>query len=38
MAMPVIEHRLILRPDYEIEGLTVQEVIETVLKKIAVPR
>lgn len=38
MAMPVIEHRLILRPDYEIEGLTVKEVIETVLKKIAVPR
>jgi MoxR-like ATPase len=38
MAMPVIEHRLILRPDYEIEGLTIQEVIETVLKKIAVPR
>jgi MoxR-like ATPase len=38
MAMPVIEHRLILRPDYEIEGLTIKEVIETVLKKIAVPR
>lgn len=38
MAMPVIEHRLILRPDYEIEGLTVKEVIETVLKKITVPR
>ena len=38
MAVPVIEHRLILRPDYEIEGLTVKEVIETVMKKIAVPR
>jgi MoxR-like ATPase len=38
MAMPVIEHRLILRPDYEIEGLTVKEVIETVMRKIAVPR
>jgi MoxR-like ATPase len=38
MAMPVIEHRLILRPDYEIEGLTVKEVIETVLKRITVPR
>jgi MoxR-like ATPase len=38
MAVPVIEHRLILRPDYEIEGLTVREVIENVLKKIAVPR
>jgi MoxR-like ATPase len=26
MAMPVLEHRLILRPEYEIEGLTVREV------------
>jgi MoxR-like ATPase len=38
MAMPVIEHRLILRPDYEIEGLTVKEVIHDILKKVAVPR
>ena len=27
MAYPVLEHRLILRPEYEIEGLTVKEVI-----------
>jgi MoxR-like ATPase len=38
MAMPVLEHRLILRPEYEIEGLTVREVIEDILKDIAVPR
>ncbi len=38
MAVPVLEHRLILRPEYEIEGMTVQEVIENILKDIAVPR
>jgi len=38
MAMPVLEHRLILRPEYEIEGLTVPEVIDHILKEIAVPR
>jgi len=38
MAGPVLEHRLILRPEYEIEGLTVLEVIDRVLKEVAVPR
>ena len=38
MAMPVLEHRLILRPEYEIEGLTADEVIGEILKEIAVPR
>jgi MoxR-like ATPase len=38
MAYPVLEHRLILRPEYEIEGLTVKEVIQNILKEIAVPR
>jgi MoxR-like ATPase len=38
MAGPVLAHRLILRPEYEIEGLTVKEVIESILKEIAVPR
>jgi MoxR-like ATPase len=38
MAVPVLEHRLILRPDYEIEGLTAQEVIQNILKKVGVPR
>jgi MoxR-like ATPase len=38
MVGSVLEHRLILRPEYEIEGLTVKEVIESILKEIAVPR
>jgi len=38
MAVPVLEHRLILRPEFEIEGLSVAEVIETILQQIAVPR
>lgn len=38
MAYPVLEHRLILRPEYEIEGLTVREVIERILQEVAVPR
>jgi MoxR-like ATPase len=38
MATPVLEHRLILRPEFEIEGLGVAEVIQQILQKIAVPR
>ena len=38
MAMPVLEHRLILKPDYEIEGLTNKEVINDILQKIGIPR
>ena len=38
LAMPVLEHRLILRPDYEIEGLSVREVIADILRKVSVPR
>ena len=38
LALPVLEHRLILRPEFEIEGLTVNEVINEILKEIAVPR
>jgi MoxR-like ATPase len=38
MALAVLEHRLILRPEFEIEGLTVVEVIDHVLQQIAVPR
>jgi MoxR-like ATPase len=38
MAVPVLEHRLILRPEFEIEGLDVVEVIQQVLQQIAVPR
>ena len=38
MAVPVLEHRLILRPEFEIEGLAVSEVIERILQEISVPR
>jgi MoxR-like ATPase len=38
MSSPVLEHRLILRPEFEIEGVTVEEVIQKVLQQVAVPR
>ncbi len=38
MAMPVLAHRLILRPEFEIEGLTVKEVVQQILTDLAVPR
>jgi len=38
MAVPVLEHRLILRPEFEIEGVTVTEVIQRILEQVAVPR
>ncbi len=38
MATPVLEHRLILRPEFEIEGLGIAEVIQQILQQIAVPR
>jgi MoxR-like ATPase len=37
-AYPVLEHRIVLRPEYEIEGLGVAEVITKVLEAIPVPR
>jgi MoxR-like ATPase len=38
LAVPVLEHRLILRPEYEIEGLTVPEVVHRILQDIPVPQ
>jgi len=38
MASPVLEHRLVLRPEFEIEGVTVNEVVEKLLQQVAVPR
>jgi len=38
MASAVLEHRLILRPEFEIEGVTVAEVIQKILEQVAVPR
>jgi MoxR-like ATPase len=38
MAVPVLEHRLILRPEVEIEGTTVGEIVAGILESVAVPR
>ena len=38
LCTPVLAHRLILRPEFEIEGLNVQEVITNLLQQVAVPR
>ncbi len=38
MAVPALEHRIILRPEYEIEGLSEAEIIQQILTKIDVPR
>lgn len=38
MARPVLEHRLMLRPEFEIEGLTMPEAIDQLLQSLAVPR
>jgi MoxR-like ATPase len=38
MAQSVLEHRLILRPEYEVEGVTIPEVVERIVQEVAVPR
>ena len=35
---PVIGHRLVLRPEYELEGVTIGELIGKILEQVAVPR
>jgi MoxR-like ATPase len=37
MARPVLDHRLIVRPEYEVEGLTSGEVVQKILESQAVP-
>jgi MoxR-like ATPase len=38
VAVPVLEHRLILRPESELEGVKASEVLERILHEIPVPR
>jgi MoxR-like ATPase len=38
MARGVLEHRLVLRPEVEVEGLTVSEVVSSILMDVPVPR
>ncbi len=38
LAAAVLGHRLVLRPEFEIEGVTVEEVLARILDQVAVPR
>jgi len=38
MAAPVLEHRIILRPEFEIEGHSITETITDILTEVSVPR
>jgi MoxR-like ATPase len=38
VALPVLEHRLLLRPESELEGVRAAEVLERILHEVAVPR
>ena len=37
LAVPVLEHRLILRPEFEIEGSTPAEAIQKILEAVPIP-
>ena len=38
LAEPVLGHRIVLRPEYEIEGVNIAEVVTRILEQVAVPR
>lgn len=38
LAAPVLEHRMVLRPEFEMEGVQIREVINAVLEAVEVPR
>ncbi len=38
MAIPVLHHRISLRPEFEIEGVTLDEAIRSILSEVPVPR
>ena len=38
LAGPVLEHRMLLRPEFEMEGVEIREVINAVLEAVEVPR
>ena len=38
LAAPVLEHRMLLRPEFEMEGVELREVINSVLEAVEVPR
>jgi len=38
LAKPILGHRLVLRPEYEIEGVSLGETVEQIIANVAVPR
>jgi MoxR-like ATPase len=38
LARPTLRHRVVLRPEAELEGVTAESVLQTVLATVAVPR
>ncbi len=38
VALPVLRHRVILRPEAELEGLTPDRIVSSILERIPVPR
>lgn len=38
LAVPVLEHRIVLRPEFEMEGVEIREVVNSVLEAVEVPR
>jgi MoxR-like ATPase len=38
LAGAVLGHRIVIRPEFEIEGLTIEEVVARILEQVAVPR
>ena len=38
VALPVLEHRLLLRPESELEGVRPSEVLDRILHEVPVPR
>jgi MoxR-like ATPase len=38
LAFPVLRHRVILRPESELEGFTADRIVDNVLQSVEVPR
>lgn len=38
LTAPVLGHRIVLRPEYEIEGFTIDELLQGILNRVTVPR
>ncbi|MCL2841497.1 MAG: MoxR family ATPase [Defluviitaleaceae bacterium] len=38
LALPILRHRILIRPEAEIEGVTADQVIETILSQVKAPR